>query len=315
MQIVLIGSLAVDQIMNFGGLFEAMIQPDKLRVLSLSVLIQKMIRSRGGIAGNIAYSLALLGDTPILYSSIGDDQKSYMKELEKLGVNIAHVHYSSLPTATFSVITDSNNCQVGGFYPGAMGDAKSLTIRQFADDDVLVVISAHDPEQMAVQIDECLALKKRLFFDIGQQVIALSKETLRKGIQAAEVLILNDYEMGMLAERTALTPEEIIQSVEVCIITLGERGSEIYSKQNKWEKQSIQAVKVKKVVDPTGAGDAYRAGFLYGYTRGWDLKTSAQLGSTLAAFVVEIHGTQEHVLTKSQITDRYKKSYGQKLEL
>lgn len=171
---MLTGSLAVDRIMVFDGQFKDLIQPDKLHVLSIAPLVDKLQITRGGIAGNIAYSLALLGEKPTLFASIGSDGKEYINSLSRLGVDTSHVHFSELPTASFSVLTDKNDCQVGGFYPGAMSDATSLSLDQFANEEMLFVLSAHDPAQMAVQIDECTKLQKRMCFDIGQQVFVRS---------------------------------------------------------------------------------------------------------------------------------------------
>lgn len=315
MKILLSGSLSVDQIMNFDGLYENLIQPDKLHVLSISPLVKSMKRTPGGIAGNIAYSLAMLGEKPILYGSVGHESQTYIGNLKKLGVNTQYVHFSDLPTATFSVLTDNNDCQVGGFYPGAMADSKSLTIKKFKDENVLVVISAHDPAQMVVQAKECIKYKKRMIFDIGQQILALSKENLIKGLEACEVLIVNDYEMGLLTKKTGLDRQLIVEKTLVSIITLGGKGSAVYAKNNKYIPMMVPAVKVKKVVDPTGAGDAYRAGFIYGYVKGWDLQIATQLASTVAAFAVEKHGTQEHYFTLKMIKSRYKENYHQVLKI
>lgn len=315
MKILLTGSLSIDQIMNFDGLFESMIHKDKLDVLSISVLIQNLRRTRGGIAGNIAYSLALLGEQPILYGSIGKEQKTYMKFLARKGVNIDHVHYSDLPTATFSVITDKNNCQVGGFYPGAMGDAATLTLEPFANQDVLTVISAHDPAQMEVQIDACMRMQKPLCFDVGQQVIILPESVLHKGVEAAKLLILNEYEMGVLSSRIGKSIEEIIKNVDVCVITQGEKGSKMYAREANWQEQHTPAVAISGVVDPTGAGDAFRAGFLYGYVRNWPHTQSAQLGSTLAAYAIEQVGTQGHRPSLAQIAQRYYNQYKEKINI
>ena len=315
MKILLTGSLAIDQIMTFNGLFEKLIQPDKLHILSVSFLVDKLRYTRGGIAGNIAYSLALLGECPILYASIGKKDKKYISDLSKMGVDISHVHYSKLPTACFNVLTDINDCQVGGFFPGAMSDSKKLKINRFKDDDVFVVVSAHDPQQMVKQIKECLDFKKRLFFDIGQQILVLSEEELLLGLKAAELLILNDYEMGVLCKKTNLSKEKLVRKVKVCVITLGGEGSVVYSKEKNWIPKKIKAIKVKKVIDPTGAGDCFRAGFLYGYVRGWKLRKSAKLGSTLASFTIEKHGTQKHKCGWKDIKKRYKENYKKDLKI
>lgn len=337
MKLLLSGSLAIDQIMTFDGLFKDLIQPDKLRVLSISVLVNKIRLSCGGTAGNIAYSLALLGEKPILYASLGKDERSYIKALSKLGVDTQFVHFSNLPTARFSVLTDKSDCQVGGFYPGAMNDAASLSIEQFKNENVLVVISSHDPKQMMIQIKQCQVLNKKLVFDVGQQVLALSKKELLLGLKVAELLIVNDYEMGMLCKKTNLTKQQVANKVTACVVTLGASGCELYGQNSilldKLGKNKntanlaktkspratishavkISAVTAVKVVDPTGAGDAYRAGFLYGYVRGWSMKKCAKLASTVAVYAVENYGTQKHKFTKKNLIKRYKQQYGEKL--
>lgn len=314
MRIVLCGSLSIDQIMTFNGLYEELIQPEKLHVLSIAPLVQSLRRTPGGIAGNIAYSLALLGEKPVLYSAIGQESQSYMTDLAQMGVDTSLVHYSQIPTATFSVLTDKNDCQVGGFYPGAMSDSSSLTMKRFQDENVLVVISAHDPKQMVVQAKECQKYGIRMVFDIGQQVLALSGDEILIGLEAAEVLMVNDYEMGMIVKKTGLNEDEIRKKVKVCVETLGEKGSVMYSVKNEYKAEKIQATLVKKPIDPTGAGDAFRAGFLYGYVRSWSLRKSAQLGSVAAAFVVEAHGTQEHSFSWKTIQDRYERQYAEKIK-
>jgi len=313
MKILLSGSLSVDQIMNFDGLFENLIQPDKLHVLSISTLVNDLKRTPGGTAGNIAYSLALLEEKPILYGSIGQESKSYINDLKEMGINTDFVHFSNLPTATFNVLTDKNDCQVGGFYPGAMSDADSLTINKFRDENIFVVISPHDPKQMVIQARQSKQLSKRMFFDVGQQILALSKEDLLIGLDSCELLIVNDYEMGMLIKKTNLTKEEIVKHTKVTVITLGEKGSTVFAKENKYQLANFKAAKVKKVIDPTGAGDAYRAGFIYGYIRNWELKQTVQLASVAAAYAVEKQGTQEHHFNWSMIEQRYQENYQETL--
>lgn len=321
MEILLTGSLSVDQITNFDGLFEEKIRPDKLHILSISVLLKELKRTHGGIAGNIAYSLTLLGEKPIILASIGEDQREYMDKLAKMGAQLEHLHYSKLPTATFSVITDRNDCQVGGFYPGAMGDASSLSLKPFAGKKVFTIISAHDPDQMAKQIAEAQSQKMRLFFDVGQQVIALPKKVLQQGIETAELLILNDYELGVLAQALGKTETQVLGEIKTCVVTLGEKGSKIYTNDPKMMAkikpgdEYIPAVKIENAIDPTGAGDAYRAGFVYGYVRNWPLPQCAKLGSAVASFAIEKVGAQEHHFTLPQLSARYTKTYSEKLAL
>jgi adenosine kinase len=310
MQIVVTGSIAVDRIMVFAGRFKDVIQPDKLHVLSLSLLLDELKETRGGVAANIAYSLALLGEKPVLLGAVGANGREYMGELARLGVDCDQVHYSQLPTASFSVITDQDDCQVGGFYPGAMGDAESLSFKPFVGDPVLFVLSPHDPQQMARQVDEAKQLGLRLVYDVGQQANNISGEDIRAGIEAAELVIVNDYEMGVMVEKTGWTQTEIAKKLKVCVITLGDQGCHILTEGQTLE---VPAVKVNQVIDPTGAGDAFRAGFLYGYVRDWPLETAARLGATVATFALGQAGTQEHHFTKSEVALRYQSQYSEDL--
>lgn len=305
MQVVLTGSIAIDRIMVFPGEFSQVIQADKLHVLSLSVLINKLQDTRGGVAANIAYSLALLGDHPVLYGSAGQEAKSYIEDLARLGVDTQFVHYSHLPTATFTVMNDQRNCQIGGFYPGAMSDAQSLNFDQFTP-DAFYVISPHDPTQMAKQVQICQAKKLRLFYDVGQQATNISAEDIRQGIKAAELLIVNDYEMGVLVEKTGWTQADIISQVKTCVITLGSNGCDIYQDG---KSVTVPALRVQDVIDPTGAGDAFRAGFLYGFVRNFPAAKCAELGSTAAAYAIEQLGTQSHTFTPEAFFARHQSNY------
>jgi adenosine kinase len=306
--------------MVFPGKFEDVIQPDKLHLISISVLLDDLKVSRGGVAANIGYSLALLGEKPLLYGVVGDDARVYMDDLQRQGIDTSQLQYSHLNTATFTVMTDTNDCQIGGFYPGAMGDAKKLTLKQWKGDDALMVVSPHDPTQMARQVEECKKHKLRLFYDIGQQVSNVSPEDLRVGIEAAELLIVNDYEMGLLEKKTGWSKRTILEKIPLVIVTLGEYGCEIFTQAMTGNECVIRsalvpAVKLKKIVDPTGAGDAFRAGFLYGYVRQWDAVTCAQLGAVTASFAVEKYGTQEHQFNLPQVQTRFRETYGKNLRL
>jgi adenosine kinase len=312
MKLVLTGSIAIDRIMIFPGKFEDVIQPDKLHVLSLSILLDSLKDTRGGVAANIAHTLALLGDHPFLYGSVGSDPwaKQYMKDLKKRGVDTTHVHYSHLPTATFTVMTDKTNCQIGGFYPGAMSDASSLSVKKFAKKNAekpFVVISPHDPSQMSKQVEECQSLGLRLFYDVGQQISNISADEVRAGVSAAELLILNDYEVGVLTEKTGWTEKEITGKVKILVVTLGKEGCHIIEHG---KKKQVPAAYVENVLDPTGAGDAFRAGFLYGYLRGEKAEVCAEYGMVTSAFAIEHHGTQSHTFTFNDFRLRYEENYG-----
>lgn len=312
MRLILTGSIAVDRILNFPGKYADVIQPDKLHVLSLSVLVDNLTDTRGGIAANIAYNLALLGEKPVLLGSVGNDAKMYMDDLKSKGIDTSYLHFSKKNTASFTVMTDQADCQVGGFYPGAMGDASSLTLKPFDPKNDFIVISSHDPATMAKQVAECKKRKFRYFYDVGQQVSNVVADDVKAGIDGAELLIVNDYEMGVVQQKTGLTLDQIVQKIPVVVITLGEKGSMYFEKG---KQSTVQAVPVKKVLDPTGAGDAYRAGFLFGYMRDWSIERCVQLGSIVATFAIQKHGTQEHVFTKEEIEKLAQTNYKQVLSI
>lgn len=310
-QIIISGSIAIDRIMNFSGRYRDVIKPDKLHVLSLSVLLDKLETSLGGIGANIAYGLALLGEKPVLLGSVGQDAKDYIAKLEAAGIDTSHVHFSELATASFNVITDSEGSQVGGFYPGAMSDSQDLSLVPWQGQDVIIVVSPHDPAGMNRQVAECQANGWPLVYDPGQQVS--SPETdLQAGVDAAEILFVNDYEFSVLCERLKLTPEQLKSKVPLVITTLGSEGS-IVEGQKAPEPIKVGIAKPSQVADPTGAGDAYRAGFLYGYLRQWELAKCAQLGTILASFVVEQHGTQVG-FSQADIAKRYQTTFNERIE-
>jgi len=313
-QLIISGSIAIDRIMNFSDHYKNLIKPDKIHVLSISVFLEKIKNTYGGNGANISYSLALLGEKPTLIGSVGPDAKDYIKKLDKAGVNIDSVFFSPLPTASFNVMTDLDDNQIGGFYPGAMYDSKHSSFKSWKDQDTFFIISPDDPKLMNRLVDECQKYKLRMFFDFGQQVSNSSAEFLKKGVLFAEVLIANDYEMSVLSEKIKLTQNEIKKIVPICITTLGAKGSLIEGKNVK-KPIKINSAKPKAVIDPTGAGDAFRAGFLYGYIRGYDLHICGQMGSVTAAYAVETYGTQEHSFTKKEFIKRYNENYNQTLNI
>jgi adenosine kinase len=307
--IILCGSIAIDRVMNFEGSYKDLIKPDKIHVLSLSVFLKELQDTPGGVGANIAYSLALLGEKPILLGSVGKDAASYMEKLSSMGIVTSHLHYSERATASFNVITDQDDNQVGGFYPGAMFDSDALSFLPWKDDEAFFVISPHDPKAMKRQVQECKENNLRYFYDVGQQVSNISSEDIWEGVSSAELLIVNDYEFSIICDKTKKTAEEIKQIVPVVVITLGKEGSRIEGK-NVQQSLMIQSAKVTDVIDPTGAGDAFRSGFLYGYVRGMDLHVCGQMGSVAAVYAVEKRGTQEHSYTKEQFIQRYSDNFG-----
>lgn len=313
-KLIICGSIAIDRIMNFNGRYRDVIHPDKLQVLSLSVLLDKLEETPGGVGANIAYNAALLGEQPVLLGAVGPNASAYMQRLAELGIDTSKVHYSQLATASFNVITDMDDNQVGGFYPGAMADAKSLNLAPWQGQEILVVVSAHDPSAMARQVTEAKKYNFRLCYDPGQQVSNAPAKDLVAGLAAAEVLIVNDYELNALATKLKKTPEQLKHQIPLVITTLGREGSVIEGKELS-QPLVIRSAKPAQVIDPTGAGDGYRAGFLYGYLRQWDLQICGQLGAVVASFVLEHHGTQAHHFTKAQVAQRYLQNFKQELKL
>ena len=310
--IVISGSIAIDRIMNFSGRYREHIQPEKLDSLSISIFLDNLHDAYGGVGANIAYSLALLGEEPILVGSVGRDAVVYMEKLAHDGVNIKHVYESELPTASFNVITDADQNQVGGFYPGAMFDSGSLSFETWKQDNPIVVVAPHDPNAMKRQVAECSEWGLRLCYDIGQQVSNLPGDEMAEGVRAAEILILNDYELTVLSKKTGMDIAEIKKTVPIVITTLGKKGSVVEGKTVP-KPITVGTAKPSRVADPTGAGDAFRSGFLYGYVRGWPLKTSAQLGAVCATYAIETMGTQSHIFTREDIAKRYQDTFNQPL--
>ncbi len=301
--LILTGSISIDRIMNFGGRYRELIQSDKLHVLSLSVLIDQLKDSRGGTAANIAYNLALLGEHPTLLGSVGADAHNYISDLGNLGIDVSRIHFSQLPTPTFTVLTDRDNNQVGGFYPGAMSDISTLTLKPWYDQSALVVISANDPSAMEQLVEECISHNVPYIYDLGQQVSNITVEQLKRGLSHASILFVNDYEQEVVVKRSGYSLSQLHSMIPTIITTLGADGSLVNGVK-------VPALSGLQVVDPTGAGDAFRAGFLYGYLRHWDLTTCAQLGSVVASYTIERAGTQTHTFTLDLIRQKHYSAYG-----
>jgi adenosine kinase len=298
--------------MSFNGKYVDHIRPEKLHSLSISIFLKELKDAYGGVGANIAYTMALLGDEPILLGSVGKDALLYMEKLAHDGVNITHVFESALPTASFNVITDDDQNQVGGFYPGAMFDSDALSFAPWKNANAIVVVSPHDPKAMRRQVAEAKEWALRLCYDIGQQVSNLPGDEMKAGVLAAEILILNDYEITVLSEKTGMSIKQIKETVPIVITTLGKKGSVIEGAKVP-KPITVGVAKPKQVADPTGAGDAFRSGFLYGYARNWPLKACAQLGAVCGTYAIEAVGTQSHTFTTDEITKRYKDAFDEVL--
>lgn len=309
--LIIAGSIAIDRLMKLDDRFANLIKPDQLDHLSISPLLADMADSLGGVGPNIAYNAALLGNHPVLLGSAGYDADAYMQKLTDDGIDITHVHRSPEKlTASCAIITDSVQSQIGGFYPGAMADSAKVTLEPFKDINPVVVIGPHDPAAMKRQVAECKQWGLNLVYDIGQQVASLPVEDLLEGLDAARMLILNKYELELFCQKTGLTEEAIKQQVSFLVITLGKEGSRIEGREV-LEPITVGVAEPLVQLDPTGAGDAYRGGFLHGFIRSWPLLECARVGSVMGSFALEDTGTQNHHPTIEQIHERYQQAFNQ----
>lgn len=309
MTIAVTGSMAYDYIMSFPGRFVEHILPDQLHILSVSFLVDSMRRERGGCGGNIAHSLALLGQRPLLMATVGQDAPEYVAWLREQGVDTSGVlQLSDEFTASFFVSTDRDNNQIASFYTGAMSKAGRISFHDFEPEMIeIAIISPNDPGAMVKYAGECQALHIPYVYDPSQQIPRLTEEQLVEGIRGARVLIVNDYEFGMIRNRTGLSENDVRNIVDVLVVTHGERGSNIQTREAQYD---IPCVPPRHLADPTGVGDAYRAGLLTGMRYGLPWEVAGRMGSLAATYVLEEHGTQRHHYTLDGFIGRYCEHFG-----
>lgn len=308
-KLVVTGSLAFDYIMHFPGSYSDNILPDKINSLSVSFLADKFAKNFGGVAGNIAYTLGLLGQTSTILSSAGiKDFSEYYDHLKAAGVDVSQVHLAeNMFSANAFIMTDRSNSQIAGFYPGAMSEDVYLQLGSAAPD--FVIIAPTIPQAMINFVLEAKKMGVPYLYDPAQQVPSMSAENLENGVNGAEIIIGNEYEIALILEKTGYTKEKLLEHTKVLITTLGDKGSRIETKK---EVTPIGIVSpARQVADPTGAGDAYIAGFLAGYFKKLPLKTCGQMGANAASFSIEEYGTQIHFFTPTEFDDRYKRSFGE----
>lgn len=314
MKIALTGSIAYDYLMSFPGHFAEHILKDKLESISLSFLVDKMVKRRGGIGPNIGYTMALLGGDPVLMSTVGQDFEGFRSWLEEKGVDTSGVRV--IPdefTASFFATTDQNNCQISSFYPGAMSHAAEVRLSSWSGEPLdMVVISPTDPDAMNSYVIEAGKLKIPYIYDPSQQIVRLSGDDLRRGVDGAYALFVNEYEFYLIEKHTGLSIDEIKDLVEILIITKGEQGSVIYSRDQEYE---IPAVTPEKIIDPTGVGDAFRGGFLIGLSFDLDLKLCGEMGSLAAAYCLETDGPQSHSYTPELYILRFRENFDDQSKL
>jgi adenosine kinase len=310
-RIAVTGSVANDYLMTFDGRFAEQIVPEAIQRLSLSFLVGELDVRRGGVAANISYGLAQLGLRPVLVASVGHDFADYRSWLDRHGVDTSAIRESELRyTARFFCTTDLDNNQIASFYTGAMHEARELELAPIAarlgalD---LVVISPNDPVAMFRHTAECRATGVAFVADPSQQLTSLDGEEIATLVEGAAYLVANDYEMALIESKTGWTHGQTLDKVEVCVTTLGADGALV---ESAGASVRVPVVPEERQADPTGVGDAFRAGFLAGRSWGLELERSAQLGSLLATTVLETVGPQEYEIEPAPFLARLRSAFG-----
>jgi adenosine kinase len=314
MRIFVTGSIAFDYIMVFPGRFRDHILPEKMHVLSVSFLVDSLTRLRGGTGANIAFNLGLLKQRPSLVGSVGEDFSEYRDWLERHGVDCRAVRVAAGDhTASCFINTDLQDNQITAFYPGAMTQAASLSILEAgATPGDLVLIAPNDPAAMNRYAAECLEAGIPYLYDPSMQLPRLERADLEKGCRGAKVLAGNDYEFGMMADKLGLAESALRRMTPTTVMTKGEAGALITAGDEEFE---IPAASPRAVVDPTGAGDAFRAGFVVGLRHGWPWPVVGRVAALTAVYAIEQRGPQQHAYTLEQFRDRYRENYGSAPEI
>jgi adenosine kinase len=310
MTAIICGSAAYDNLMVFEDSFKNHILPDKIHILNVAFLVPKLRREFGGCAANIAYNLKLLGGDPLPMATVGEDFEPYRKRLKELGIRQTYVKkVDGTLTAQAFITTDLDDNQITAFHPGAMNFSEKNKVA----DAKGVKIGMVSPDGRTGMIRHAAQFRKAripFIFDPGQGMPMFNGEDLRKFIDQATWVTVNDYEWQLLKERTGWSEAEIASRVDALIITLGAKGSEIHTLNRTY---TIPTVMPKTVADPTGCGDAYRAGLLYGLLNKLDWETTGRIASLMGSIKIEKHGTQNHKFTPEQFKKRFKAAFGQKL--
>jgi adenosine kinase len=305
--IAVTGSIATDQLMHFPGLFVDQLVADQLDRLSLSFLVDDMVIRPGGVAGNIAYALGVLGQSPLLVGAVGADFGEYRARLEANGVDCSAVLVcKDVNTARFVCTTDDDMRQLASFYTGAMARSREISLAPLVDRVELALIGANDPDAMLRHTDECRELGLPFAADPSQQLARMEGPEIRRLVEGARYLLTNDYEWELLLKKTGWTETQVAEKIDIRITTHGEKGVEIYGR----ETLKVGVVPETSKVDPTGVGDAFRAGFLAGVAGGLSLERAAQLGSLVAVQVLETDGPQEWTWNHAHAVERLRDAYG-----
>jgi adenosine kinase len=307
MKLIVTGSIAYDYLMSFPGKFTEHFLPEHMHRVSLSFLVDSMDKRRGGCAPNIAYTLALLGERPLLMATAGEDFGEYRQWLEAAGVDTTETRQiAGKFCASFFCSTDVDNNQIASFYTGAMADAGQLSFRGVRDAG-LAIIAPNDPGAMVQYAEECRTLGVPFIFDPGQQCARMAADQLRDGVTGAAVVIVNDYELELLRTKTGMSEADILGVAKTLIVTRGENGSSVLTRD---ARVDVPAVPPQRIVDPTGVGDAFRGGLMKGMALKLPWDASARLGSVAATYALEHLGGLSHSYTWDEFTARYQQHFG-----
>ena len=309
--LIVTGSIAYDYIMDFPGAFSDHILPDHLHNINLSFIVEKFSKKYGGTAGNVSYTLGLLKTNHVLFSFAGNDFSEYKKAFQKLGIDTSNVQIDKDNyTATAFAMADKDQNQIWGYFNGAAANNVNLKLKKIARKNDLVLVGPQGVDGSMSLVKQCVELSISYMFDPGFILTQVTNKDLELGLANAKFIIGNDYEINLIKDR--IKNWQKIFSDKTVITTLGEKGSLISTNGKTYE---IKPVKVSKVISTTGAGDAWRGGFLAGLEKGFDFQIAGQMGAVAASFAVEYHGTQEHFYTKRVFTKRYQDTYNQKIVL
>lgn len=312
--IVVTGSIAFDYLMSFPGRFKEHILPDQLDKISLSFLVDEMRKVRGGCAANIAYNLGLLGEHPYLMATVGHDGENYRQWLSEHGVDVSGMRVcQDCFTASFFVSTDLDGNQIASFYTGAMARARELSFHNLTHPSQVewAIISPNDPQAMAVYTQECRELGIPFIYDPSQQVARVGGDELASSAQGARILIVNGYEYDLFRKKTGMDEDAILDVVEALIVTQGNEGSMIVTCEgNVRVTYEVPVARPMQVLDPTGVGDAFRAGLLKGLQIGLPWPIIGRMASLAAVYVLEQPGPQPRPYTLEEFIERYEQTFG-----
>lgn len=305
-KVVVSASIAYDHIMHFDGSFKDHILEDKAHVISVSFLLGSLKQQRGGVAGNMGYNMALLGVPVAIVGAVGSDFGPYREVLEELGVDLSHVVQKDDDfTATAYMNADNHGNQIASFYPGPGAAAQEIDVTAVARGAEYGIVSAGDPSAMMIHAEQFAKVTK-LVFDPAFQIVILSGEELARGVEMATVVMGNDYEFSMMGRKTGLSVDDISRRSELTVVTYGEQGSEIRAGG---ESYTIPVAPPREFADPTGGGDAYRAGLMAGLLLGKDLPVVGRIAALTATHAIEFHGPQEHSYTRESFVSRFDEAF------